>query len=40
MNERTKTIGLIADMLQRMGAREVRFVYVLLSAMMEEGATV
>ena len=39
MNDRAKTIGLIADMLQRADAREVRFVYVLLSTMMEEGET-
>lgn len=37
MNDRTETIGLIADMLQRAGAREVRFVYVLLRSMMGEG---
>lgn len=38
MNERAKTISLIADMLQRADAREVRFTYVLLSAMLGEGA--
>ena len=39
MNERAKTIGLIADMLQQADARKVRFIYVLLSAMLGEGAT-
>ena len=34
MNEKTKTIGLIAEMLQRAGAREVRLVYTLLRAML------
>ena len=39
MNERAKTIGLIVDMLQRAGYREVRFVYILLRAMLGEGET-
>lgn len=40
MNERAKTVNLITDMLQRADAREVRFIYVLLSAMLGEGAAV
>lgn len=39
MNERDKTIGMIADMLQRADAREARFVYVLLRAMLGEEET-
>ena len=41
MSERDKIIGMITDMLQRADAREARFVYVLLLAMLgEEGAAV
>lgn len=36
MNERAKTIGLIADMLQRADAREVRLVYIFLRSMLDE----
>lgn len=38
MNERDKTIDTIVDMLQRADDREVRFVYVLLRAMLGEEA--
>lgn len=38
MNERSKTIDLIADMLQRADARTVRFICVLLGAMLGEEA--
>lgn len=40
MNTKAETIGLISDMLQRADAREVRFIYVLLGAMLggEEAA--
>lgn len=37
MNTKAETIGLIADMLQQADAREVRFIYVLLGAMLGEG---
>lgn len=36
MSDKDETIGLIADMLQRADAREVRFIYVLLGAMLGE----
>ncbi|MBD5152252.1 MAG: hypothetical protein HDT16_07145 [Oscillibacter sp.] len=36
MNERAETISRITDMLQRADAREMRFVYVLLRAMLGE----
>ena len=36
MNERAKTIGLIADMLQRADYRAVRFICTLLRAMLGE----
>lgn len=35
MNDRAKTIGLITDMLQRAGYREVRIVYIFLRAMLD-----
>lgn len=38
MNEKAETIGRITDMLQRADARAVRFVYVLLRAMLGEEA--
>lgn len=39
MSEKADMIGVIVDMLQRISAREVRFVYVLLSTMTGEEAT-
>lgn len=35
MSDKAKTIGLIADMLQQAGYREVRLVYIFLRAMLE-----
>lgn len=36
MNDRNELFPLVVDMLQRAGAREVRFVYVLLRTMLGE----
>ena len=36
MNERDELLPLVLDMLQRADDREVRFVYVLLRAMLDE----
>lgn len=38
MKSRTELIALVYDMLQRADYRKVRFVYVLLRAMLGEGA--
>ena len=37
MNDRNELLSHVLDMLQRAGTREVRFVYVLLRAMLGEG---
>ena len=39
MNDRDELLSLILDMLQRAGNRKIRFIYVLLRAMLGEGET-